>query len=126
MFDKHPNAGNMRRRPWKFLLIPFGIAAMILLLGGAIQYLWNNILTPVLGVGALTFWQAAGLLVLCRLLFGGFHGGRGWGGRHRGGPPPHLRERWMQMSDEERQRFQEEWQQRCRPKRREGDSEQSR
>ena len=125
MFNGRPNTGNMRRRPWKFLLIPFAVAGMVFLLGTVVQYLWNNILTPVAGVGALSFWQAVGLLVLCRLLFGGFGGGRrgGWGGRHRGGPPAHLQERWMQMSDEERARFQEEWKQRCRPRGRREDSE---
>lgn len=118
MFDQRPNNGNMRRRPWKFLLIPFGVAGMLLLLGGVVQYLWNNILPPVIGVGALTFWQAVGLLVLCRLLFGGFRGGQrgGWGSRRRGGPPAQMRERWMNMSEEERTRFQEEWRQRCRPR----------
>ena len=120
MFDDQPNLGRMRRRPWKFLLIPFGIAGMVLLLGGTVQYLWNYILPPVIGVGALTFWQAVGLLVLCRLLFGGFGGGRrgGWDGRRRGGPPA-MRERWMNMNEEERARFKEEWRQRCRPDRRE-------
>ncbi len=121
MFDNRPNTDPMRRRrPLKFLLIPFGIAGMMLLLGWAVQYLWNNILPPVLGVGVLTFWQAVGLLVLCRLLFGGFRGGRpgGWaGGRRAGRTSP--RERWMNMNDEERARFKAEWQQRCRPRNRE-------
>jgi len=124
MFNGRPDNGNMRRRrPWRFLLIPLGVAAMVFLLGGVVQYLWNNILPAVLGVGMLSFWQAVGLLVLCRLLFGGFRGGRGggWGeGRRRGGPPK-MRERWMQMSEEERIRFQEEWRQRCRPRRGESD-----
>ena len=91
MFDNRQNVDPMRRRrPLKFLLIPFGIARMVLLLGGAVQYLWNNILPPVIGVGVLTFWQAVGLLVLCRLLFGGFRGGRpgGWTGKRGGRPSP--------------------------------------
>ena len=120
LFDSRPNTGKMRRRPWKFLLFPLVAAGIALLLGGVVQYLWNAILPAVIGVGALTFWQALGLLVLCRLLFGGF-GGRGkggWGGRHSSGPPAHLRQRWMQMSDEERSQFREEWRQRCRPRRR--------
>lgn len=125
MFDNRPNFDHARPRPWKFLLIPFGIAGMVLLLGTVVQYLWNYILPPVIGVGSLSFWQAVGLLVLCRLLFGGFRGGRpgGWKGGRRMGPPPHLRERWMNMSEEERTRFREEWRQRCRPRGRQREEE---
>lgn len=115
MFNGHPNAGKMRR-PWKFLLFPLVVVAMVFLAGTAVQYLWNAILPAVTGVRSLTFWQAVGLLVLCRLLFGGFRGG-GWrGARRRGGPSPRMRERWMQMSEEERARFRAEWKQRCRPR----------
>lgn len=118
MFNGHPNAGNLRRRPWKFLLFPLLAAGVVFLAGTAVQYLWNAILPAVTGVRALTFWQAVGLLVLCRLLFGGFRGGSAnWRGRHRGGSP-RMRERWMQMSEEERARFKEEWRQRCRPRKR--------
>jgi len=118
MFDNQPNFNPMRRRPArKFLLIPFGIAAMVLLLGAAVQYLWNNILTPVVGVGTLTFWQAAGLLVLCRLLFGGMGGkGGGWNSNARRGRWANPRNHWMNMSEEERARFKEEWRERCRPR----------
>ena len=120
MFNGRPNTDRMRRNPWKFLLVPFGIAAIVFLLGSVVQYLWNAILPEVVGVRALTFWQAVGLLALCRLLFGGFRGGHGGGGwrdrRRQFGPPARMRERWMQMSEEERNRFKEEWRQRCRPR----------
>ena len=118
MFNGHPNAGKMRR-PWKFLLFPLLAAAVVFLAGSAVQYLWNAILPAVTGVRTLTFWQAVGLLVLCRLLFGGFGGRSGgkWGGDHRRGGP-RMRERWMQMSAEERLRFREAWRQRCRPRER--------
>ena len=90
------------------------IAAAVLLFGALVMWLWNNILPAVLGVGALTYWQAVGLLVLCRILFGGFRGGRPGGGRpgwsHRG---PEWREKWMNMSDEERAKFRAEWRERC-------------
>jgi hypothetical protein len=51
-------------------------------------------------MGVITFWQALGLLVLSRLLFGGFRGGARhghWRGR--------MAERWQQMTPEERDRF---------------------
>jgi hypothetical protein len=48
--------------------------------GEAVKLLWNRLLPPLFGWPAVTFWQALGLLVLSRILFGGFgrHGGRGW------------------------------------------------
>ena len=53
-----------------------------------VMLLWNGILPAVLHVGMITFWQAAGLLLLARILFGGFKGrrhymGGGCHGRHR-------------------------------------------
>ena len=101
----------MKRR--FIFFIPFMIAAAVLLFGGLVMWLWNNILPAVLGVGTLTFWQAVGLLVLCRILFGGFRGGpsRGRAGWSRGGL--RWREKWMNMSDEDREKFQAEWRERC-------------
>ena len=72
------------RRKW-ILMIPIGIAAIAVFtfLGGTIvQLLWNWLLPPLFGWPVLTFWQALGLLALCRILFGGV-GGR-W---HKGGRP---------------------------------------
>ena len=61
-----------------------GIALFAGIGGLVVQQLWNW-LTPVLfGWHQVTFWQALGLLALCRILFGGF--GRGMhhaGSRHR-------------------------------------------
>jgi hypothetical protein len=100
----------MKRRPYFFLLIIpliFGGLALIVML------LWNAIMPAVLHVETLTYWQALGLLVLCRILFGGFL----FGGRKSrpsfGGPSSQVREKWMNMSDEERMRFKEEWRKRC-------------
>jgi Ca2+/H+ antiporter, TMEM165/GDT1 family len=86
-------------------LIPFIIAAAVLVFGGAVMYLWNSVLTPVLGVTTITFWQAVGLLILSKLLFGGFHCGR----RHFKSGPPFLHHRWKHMSDTEREQLKQEW-----------------
>lgn len=76
------------------------------LLSSLVMLLWNNVLVVVLGLHAVTFWQAAGILVLSKILFGGFRGGGGW--RHRGGPwKKELREKWHNMSPEEREKLQE-------------------
>jgi hypothetical protein len=96
----------MRPKLKKLLWIaPLAIAGMALLiaLGGTIvQMLWNWLLPALFGFPQITFWQALGVLVLSRILFGGFGGGHG-GGRSR-------KRRWMeeqceQMTPEERERF---------------------
>jgi hypothetical protein len=72
-------------------------------LGGfVVMGLWNWLMPALFGLHAITFWQALGLLVLSKILLGGFHkhGGRGGPGWRRGG-----RERWERMSPEERERF---------------------
>jgi hypothetical protein len=39
--------------------------------------LWNCLLPEILGVKSITFWQAMGILILSKILFGGFHFGKG-------------------------------------------------
>ena len=106
----------MKRR--FFFFIPLMIAAAVLVFGSLVMFLWNSILPAVLGVGALTFWQAVGLLILCRILFGGFRGRPGGGPRgFQWAKRRRMRERWMQMNDEERAAFREKlrerWGKRC-------------
>ncbi|MDJ1500413.1 hypothetical protein [Xanthocytophaga agilis] len=89
------------KKKFLFLLIPvfiFGISWVVM-------SLWNAILPEILQVHTITYWQAMGLLILCRILFGGFHFGP------KGGPP-HLREKWMNMSDEEREQLKEQFRKR--------------
>ena len=94
----------MRRR-WIFI-VPAAILGMLAFafLGGQIvRLLWNWLLPPLFGWPAVTFWQALGLLALCRILFGGV-GGRGL---PRGGIRRRMAERWEHMTPEERERFRE-------------------
>ena len=83
------------RRKWIFI-VPLAIAGMVLFafLGGTIvKLLWNALLPPLFGWPVVSFWQALGLLALCRILFGGV-GGHGRGYRsHR---TPEERERVRQ------------------------------
>ena len=60
------------------------------------------------GLRVITFWQAVGLMLLGRLLFGGFRPGRGgfgWRGE--------MMRRWEQMTPEEREKFREGMRGRC-------------
>jgi hypothetical protein len=87
----------------KFLYGLFYLA-MFLLLSGALMFLWNGILPKLTHLAVINYWQALGLMVLCRILFGRF---RFWGpmGRpHREGP------RFMDESG--RTAFKEEWRKR--------------
>ena len=95
-----------------FIFIPFLIVAAILLFGWVVMLLWNAILPSALHAGLLTYPQAIGLLVLCRILFGGFGGKRGGGpGGFRQGM--YWKEKWSGMSDEEKAKFKEQWRMRC-------------
>jgi len=85
-----------------FWMIPVGIAAIIIFIfvgGTAVQLLWNWLLPPLFGWKELSFWQALGMLALCRILFGGV--ARGGGRRGRDWTPEEkerfrarIRERW--------------------------------
>ncbi len=80
-----------------------------------VMWLWNWILPDLFGFGELTFWKAAGLLLLSKILFGGFHkhgGGRGhW---KSGGHWKHkMKAKWDSMNDEERAEFRDKIQKYC-------------
>lgn len=92
----------MRKR-WIWLA-PLALAAFLLFvaLGGEIvRLLWNWLLPPLFGWRAITFWQALGLLALCRILFGGF----GLHGSGRSHVRRRVAERWDSLTPEERERF---------------------
>jgi|SRR5262252_10184059 len=94
----------MERRWWKLMWIApvalFALALFVTLGGFVVRGLWNWLLPALFGWPVITFWQALGLLVLCRLLFGGM-GFRGGPGSRAGW---RMRERWAGMTPEERER----------------------
>ncbi len=59
------------------------IAALALLFGYVVMLLWNWLMPAIFGLGIITFWQAVGIVVLAKLLFGGFGGGGGGKSRRR-------------------------------------------
>lgn len=87
----------------KFFLIPFGIAALLGIISYVVMLLWNNLLPEILHVNPITFWQAMGIFILCKILFGfgKGHGGGPWGRRK-------MVERFKNMTPEERREFKEE------------------
>ena len=100
----------MRKR-W-VLWAPLILVAFLLFLalgGVLVMKLWNWLLPPLLGWPAVTFWQALGILALCRILFGGF----GLHGSPRSNFRRRMAERWELMTPEERERFRQGLGARC-------------
>jgi amino acid permease len=88
----------------------FAISAVVMLL-------WNWIIPAISSLSPLTYWQAMGLFILCKILFGGFQFRR----HHRGFRSirkchTDQHERFMEMSEEEKQQFRNQWKSRfCKP-----------
>jgi len=93
----------MRRGPkskfGKVIMILVCAAAFVSLFSFIVMSLWNAILPDVLHVTTITFWQAMGILVLSKILFG--FGGGHWGGKKHEFKR-RMQERWGNMSEEER------------------------
>ncbi len=91
-----------------------GAALFALVFGWLVMILWNWIMPAVFGLGVIGYWQAFGIVILAKLIFGGIGGPRGHrGGNPFGGRPPGprgrddwrlYREFWEQ---EGRKRFEE-------------------
>ena len=101
----------MDKRIFKFRLLGIGgFLALLAVFAAVAMLLWNALMPELFGLPALNYVQAAGLVALGRILFGGLggrfmpHGGHGRDERlfHHGNA---LREKWMNMSDEERRAF---------------------
>ena len=96
------------------IIAPLAITGMVLFtfIGGElVKLLWNWLAPELFGLPQITFWQAIGLLALCRILFGGFgmnggsHRRRGMRGRMGRRIEERMRERWEEMTPEQRERF---------------------
>ncbi len=97
-----------RRWVWKGLAFAGFVIISLAVLSGVVMLLWNALLPGLFGAPPLRYLEAAGLLVLSRILFGGLRGHRGpW--RHRA-----WRERWESLTPEERERLREKYGRHCR------------
>jgi hypothetical protein len=87
------------------------VAAILALVSYVVMSLWNWLMPALFGLRLITFWQALGLLILCKILFGGFRGrsGRHGSWRWRRG----MMERWEQMTPEEREKFRQGFREFC-------------
>jgi hypothetical protein len=111
----------MRPRLKRLIFIaPLAILGMLVFVaigGELVLQLWNWLLPSLFGWRQITFWQAIGLLALCRILVGGFglHGGSRSNVRRRVADrmADRVAERWEHMTPEERERFRQRIRERC-------------
>lgn len=87
------------------VFIPLFCIAFIAVFGGCVMLLWNWLMPELFGLPTISFLQAAGLLLLCKILFGGFGGGHNHGHGHGHCCGNKLREHWESMTPEERERI---------------------
>ena len=99
---------NIHKKPkFLFFLIPLLILFAVTFI---VMWLWNLLLPEIIGVKSISFWQAMGILILSKILFGGFHFGKGKFGNFK----EKMMERKMSgMTDEEKEKFKEIWRKRC-------------
>jgi hypothetical protein len=92
------------------------VPALIAVLSWVVMSLWNALIPALFHGPLLTFWQAAGLLVLSKILFGGFRGRgghRGWHGRHGHWRGEMWRQKWETLTPEERDQLRSKLRRRC-------------
>ncbi|MDR0303907.1 MAG: hypothetical protein LBH98_03930 [Chitinispirillales bacterium] len=85
-----------------------GVLAMLVMcaaFGAAVMLLWNALMPKIFVSPQINYPQAVGLLILVRLLFGGIGGGQSYAIHQIGKHGNKLRERWINMNEDERMEF---------------------
>jgi hypothetical protein len=100
-------------RVMKYVMLAVLFVAFLFAFGFVVEALWNWLMPAIFGLKLIGYWQAVGLILLCKLLFGRFHTGPHYsrGGKWR----RRMLERWQQMTPEERAKFREGMRSRCGP-----------
>ena len=106
----------MDRKFWllRGLRFSFFAALFIAVAGFATQALWNWLMPALFRLPSITLGQTFGLLLLSRILFGGFRGGRpgGWA-RKRREWQQRMAGRLEHLSPEAREKFRQQMRSRC-------------
>jgi hypothetical protein len=99
------------RKHWPLRILKFAIFAVLFLaiFTYVVMMLWNWLMPALFGWHVITYWQALGLLILSKILFGGLRGGSHgrWHWKRR------MMERWEHMTPEEREKFRASMRGRC-------------
>ena len=83
-------------------LLPFGVVA-VAVFGFVIMSLWNWLMPTLFGLREIGFWQALGVFILSKILFGGLGGGA----QGRAYSRARFMRRWQRMTPEEREELRE-------------------
>jgi hypothetical protein len=106
---EHSSNHNCKGRKGFFFL--FAIAALFAI-SAVVMFLWNATLPGIFNIPAINYWQAMLIFFLSKILFGGFRFGRNYG-HHQFFEQSKMREKFLNMSEEEKQAFKQEWKSRC-------------
>ncbi len=68
--ERWEKAPKWRKRLIAGIFIAAGIAALGLALGYLIVWLWNSLMPGIFGLPEITYWQAVGLFILAKIIFG--------------------------------------------------------
>jgi hypothetical protein len=85
----------------KLIVLVVAFAAIV---GVVVMLLWNWLLPSIFGLKTINFLQAVGIVLLARVLFGGWGGGF-FSRFHAHAHQNPVREKWAKMSPEERDEF---------------------
>lgn len=102
----------------RFFWWPLLFVLMAALMTATVMWLWNWLMPILFGLTVITFWQALGILVLSKILFGGFWGKKGHCGCHGHGHKHYMwkekfKAKWQNMSEEDRKKWEEKFGGKC-------------
>lgn len=98
----------------RFIFTVLLAVAGISVVSAMVMFLWNQLIPDITSLSPITYWQAMGLLILCRILFGGFHFKKHHRAAHQHFENHNLmKEKLMAMNEEERRQFKLQLKQRC-------------
>lgn len=97
----------------KMIWIPFLFIGMAALVGWILMLLWNWLMPDLFGIAEINYWQALGLLLLSKIIFGGI-----WHHKkcchHKHGYWKHkFKHKWHSMSEEEKRKWEEKFGSHC-------------
>ena len=108
----------------KMILIPIFFIAMVILVGFVVMYLWNWLMPEIFDLQTINYWQAMGIIVLSKILFGGWgHKGKCCGSKrgNHGHWKHKFKHKWSNMSEEDKSKWQEKFGYCCEPKSKKAD-----
>lgn len=99
----------MKRR---FLLMSLLFVGLIALVGLVLMLLWNWLMPELFQLPAINYYQALGLLLLSKILFGGFRGKKSYGCHHHEshyGWKEKFKAKWQNMPADDRKKWEEKF-----------------